>query len=240
MLPYCQEKGIYLRTTATYTPEENGVAERSNRTVKEKARALLIEANLPIKFWLYAVLSAVYLMNRTISSSLPHGKTPYEMIRGWEPDLTHMRTFGCLCYALIQKELRRGVFSEVSRPSILIGHTEHNHNYIVYVIESSTIVTSHNIAFQEHTFPFRKMKTFDIGHLSFDDDEVEPLPDPTVPAPPQSTEQDDYVGRSGGVGMHQDPTHKDQPSSPPIEELPFNDPTAESDDNAIQEPPDLR
>lgn len=111
MSPACEKLGIYLRTTAAYTPEENGLAERSNRTIVEKARALLIEANLPIRFWAYAIRAAVYLANRTITSSLPSGKTPFEEWHGYKPFVGHVRTFGCHSNVLIRKALWAGKFS---------------------------------------------------------------------------------------------------------------------------------
>lgn len=203
MVPYCKEVGIYLRTTATYTPEENGVAERSNRTITEPARAMMIEANLPIKFWLYAIKSAVYLKNRTISSALPVGKTPFELWNHRKPDIAHVHPIGCLCYVLIRKPLRGGKFEQVSRQAMLLSHTDHNINYEVFIFETNTIVISHNVIFRDNIFPFRKMKSFDISHLSFSDDDVEQLSDPSV-LEPQVEEQDDDVLVPGGEGMHQD------------------------------------
>ena len=56
--------GIRHQTTIQYTPEQNGLAERMNRTIVEKARSMLIDANLPTNFWAEAISTAVYLINR--------------------------------------------------------------------------------------------------------------------------------------------------------------------------------
>lgn len=170
LVPYCTSKGIILRPTAPYTPEENGVAERSNRTVVSKARAMMIEANMPIRFWLHAVKTAIYLMNRTVSSTLESGVTPYEMWHGSKPDISHIRVFGCLCSILTRKEIRQGKFAPVSKSAILIGYAEQNRNYIVFIPENNTILTSHDVTFREDTFPFHRLKSFDISHLSAADD----------------------------------------------------------------------
>ena len=61
---YLISKGIKHELTIAYTPEQNGVAERMNRTLMESARAMMSHANLPNPFWAEAVATAVYLRNR--------------------------------------------------------------------------------------------------------------------------------------------------------------------------------
>ena len=60
---FCAEKGIQRQLTAPYIPEQNGVAERKNRTVVEMARSLLKEKDLPNYFWAEAVATTVHLLN---------------------------------------------------------------------------------------------------------------------------------------------------------------------------------
>lgn len=228
LVPYCEKKGITLRLTAPYTPEENGVAERSNRTVVSKARALMIDANLPVRFWLYAVKAAVYLINRTTTSTLPTGMTPYEKWFGSKPDISHIRVFGCLFSVLIRKELRHGKFSPVSRSAILIGYAEQNRNYIVFIPETNNILTSHDVSFQEDTFPFCQLQSFDISHLSAEGDYPASLPQTTTDLlhqertttaiPPQITELP--------TDIPPDSTHQDAPPDPvpPTEEPPLPPP----------------
>ncbi|KAG0144017.1 hypothetical protein CROQUDRAFT_95614 [Cronartium quercuum f. sp. fusiforme G11] len=88
--------------------------------------------------------------------------------------------------------------------SAMYSLEKHNHNYVVFIIESNTLVTSHNVTFKEENFPFRKLEHFDISHLSSDDDEPQPLSDPTTPVLPHIEEQDDNASDPGGVGVHQD------------------------------------
>ena len=68
------------------TPEQNGVAERLNRTLVKKLRAMLLELNLPKSLWGYAILHANYLKNQMHTHSLPD-KTPYEIVHGKKPNL---------------------------------------------------------------------------------------------------------------------------------------------------------
>ena len=100
-------KGIHHEKTNPYTPQENGVAERDNRTLVEMARSMLSDAGLPKMFWGDAVLYAAYILNRTPSRSLADDITPHEAFTGNKPSLAHIRTFGCKCWVHIPDELRK-------------------------------------------------------------------------------------------------------------------------------------
>ena len=67
---YCSEKGIRHEKTVPCTPQQNGVAERMNRTIVEKIRCMLRMANLPKSFWGEVVVTACYLINRSPSVPL--------------------------------------------------------------------------------------------------------------------------------------------------------------------------
>jgi len=90
---FLKEHGIGRRLTVTHTPEQNGVAERRNRTLIEMARCLLIQSGLPPSFWGEAVNTANYIRNRCPSSSL-NGKTSFEKWTGKAPDVRHFKEFG--------------------------------------------------------------------------------------------------------------------------------------------------
>uniref|UniRef100_A0AAG5DT47 Retrovirus-related Pol polyprotein from transposon TNT 1-94 n=1 Tax=Anopheles atroparvus TaxID=41427 RepID=A0AAG5DT47_ANOAO len=80
----CQA-GIHHETSAPYTPEQNGLAERMNRTIVEKARSMLCDANLPKRFWAEAVATASYVINRSPTMGLR--MTPHEAFTGRRPNL---------------------------------------------------------------------------------------------------------------------------------------------------------
>ena len=81
------EKGIAHQLTNPYTPEQNGVSERLNRTLVESARSMLIHAKMPLKFWAEAVNTAVYLHNWSPTSALKE-KTPFESWFGKKPNVS--------------------------------------------------------------------------------------------------------------------------------------------------------
>ena len=78
---FCKEKGIKREFSVARTLQQNGVAERKNRTLIEAARTMLADSKLPITFWAEAVNTACYVQNRVLVVQ-PHNKTSYELFRG--------------------------------------------------------------------------------------------------------------------------------------------------------------
>nr|GEY84228.1 putative ribonuclease H-like domain-containing protein [Tanacetum cinerariifolium] len=87
-------KGIKREFSVARTPQQNGIAERKNRTLIEAARTMLADLLLPIPFWAEAVNTICYLQNRVLVTK-PHNKTPYELLLGRKPSIGFMRPFGC-------------------------------------------------------------------------------------------------------------------------------------------------
>ena len=115
----CASKGIMLETTVRYSPEQNGAAERLNRTLLDKVRPMLEDAHLPKSLWAEALATANYLRNRSPVNG--RDKTPIELLTGTKPDVSHLRIFGTSCYALIPKQLRNKL-APTSEPGRLIGY----------------------------------------------------------------------------------------------------------------------
>lgn len=84
---FCRKRGIECEYTAPYTPEQNGVAERINRTILDTARSMMFGTKLSKRIWSEAVLTVVYIINRRPPIQLS-GKTPAEMWFGIKPDLS--------------------------------------------------------------------------------------------------------------------------------------------------------
>ncbi|GJX15384.1 putative ribonuclease H-like domain-containing protein [Tanacetum coccineum] len=94
MNQFCGIKGIKREFSNARTLQQNGVAERKNRTLIEAARTMLEDSLLPIPFWAEAVNTACYVQNRVLVTK-PHKKTPYELLIGRTPIISFMRPFGC-------------------------------------------------------------------------------------------------------------------------------------------------
>lgn len=78
MTKYCADNGIVLETNPAYNPQLNGVAERMNRTLVEKARSMLLEYDVPKYLWGEAILASTYVTNRSPTAVLKK-ETPYEL-----------------------------------------------------------------------------------------------------------------------------------------------------------------
>ena len=99
---FCIKKGIARHKTVRHTPQQNGLAERMNRTLVEKVRCMMFNVNMSKHFWAETVTTTAYLVNRSPSSALQF-KTPQEVWSGKPPDLSNLRIFGCLAYAHINQ-----------------------------------------------------------------------------------------------------------------------------------------
>jgi len=117
---FFEEKGIVHETAAPYTPEQNGVAERFNRTLKDKATCMLFDAQLGEEWWGEAMLTACFLRN--VSPVANKSQTPYEGFTGRVPDLQNLRVFGCRAYVRQEKKFREYTFSPKAVPGIFLGY----------------------------------------------------------------------------------------------------------------------
>ena len=95
-----------------YNPQQNGVAERMNRTILNMVRSMTFFKNVKLMFWADAVLCVVYIKNR-FPSNVNRNKTTYEMWYGHFPSVKHLRVFSSTCYALIPKVHRKNLVQEV-------------------------------------------------------------------------------------------------------------------------------
>uniref|UniRef100_A0A1X7U0V5 Integrase catalytic domain-containing protein n=1 Tax=Amphimedon queenslandica TaxID=400682 RepID=A0A1X7U0V5_AMPQE len=107
-LKHTDARGIHHELTAPYSPAQNGVSERANRTLMESARAMMANAGLPQKYWAEAVSTAAYLKNKVPTRSVAEKKTPYEKWYGRKPNVSHLRVFSCMAYAYIPDVIRDG------------------------------------------------------------------------------------------------------------------------------------
>lgn len=142
---FCRANGIQLETTVRYTPEQNGAAERLNRTLMEKVRPMLTASGLPKYLWAEAVVTANYVRNRSPVSD--RDKTPYELFYGTKPDVANLRTFGARAYALTPKPLRNKL-ANTSEPGRFMGYPSGTKGYKI-LLDSGRMVISRDVTFLE-------------------------------------------------------------------------------------------
>ena len=142
---FYQEKGIVHETTAPYTPESNGRAERDMRTIKELARTMLIDSQLPKNLWEEAVGTAVYVLNRTLNSRTEKA-TAFEQIFKKAPFMGHIKIFGSAAFPLVPNPK---ALDAKSTKMYLVGYDTLLPNYRLYDSEKHCIVRARHVHFME-------------------------------------------------------------------------------------------
>lgn len=145
-IKYCQVNGIKHESSNAHTPQQNGVAERMNRTIVEKGRCLLFDADLPKSFWAEAVNMAVYLINRSICAS--HGKTPDEMYFNKKVNISDLKLFGCPVMVHINKQNRKKWDSK-SVKLIFVGYDSETKGYRCIDRNTRKLTISRDVIFHE-------------------------------------------------------------------------------------------
>ena len=139
--------GIAQQKTNPYTPEQNGVAERMNKMLMERARSMLSGVELGQEFWAKAVETTCYLVNRSPSSALKD-KTPQEVWTGKKPALSHLRVFGCDAYVHVPKEKRTKLDSK-SKKCTFIRYMDGLKGYKIWNPVTRKVVYSQDVVFRE-------------------------------------------------------------------------------------------
>ncbi|EZA46811.1 Copia protein [Ooceraea biroi] len=109
-----------MENSAPFTPEQNGKIERDNRTIVESARTMLQAKGLPKHLWAEVVNTAVYVLNRVVSTGTSCNKTPYELWTGKVPDLQHLKIFGSVAYVHVPKMFTKK-FDARAKKMLLVG-----------------------------------------------------------------------------------------------------------------------
>lgn len=157
-MEYCNEEleahlkkaGIRHQTSNTYTPQQNGLAERMNRTLVEKAKCMIFDADLTKSFWAEAVATAAYIVNRSPTKGLT-AMTPEEVWTGNIPDLNHMRIFGCRAMIHVPKQKRKK-WDAKSSEKIFVGYSMDTKGYRFVDPKTRKLSISRDVVFMENGF----------------------------------------------------------------------------------------
>ena len=144
---FLSEEGIAHQYSTPYTPQQNGVAERKNRTLMDAARTMIAEYASPYNFWAEAISTACHATNRLFLRKLLN-KTPYEILLGKKPDLSYFRVFGCKCF-IRKKGNRLSKFETRSIEGIFVGYSTNSHGYRVYNKTTGQVEESSDVKFDE-------------------------------------------------------------------------------------------
>ena len=221
---YLESHGIHHQLTVAYTPQQNGVAERMNRTLMDLVRCMLHSKSVPKTFWAEALSTAVYVRNRVVSRSLPSNTTPHHIWMGEAPDLKNVRVFGSKCWFVLPKKDVKKLDCR-AREGMFVGYSENSKGYKIWDATRKSMVVSRDVRFDEvgdsDNDKNRDVETAELhscesddgdGEESESDDSEHDQPDAQVP---QSAETSSSDNTESAV-------HPNQSSEqPPIEPQPI-------------------
>ena len=144
---YLEDSGIVAQFTMPRSPEQNGVAERHNRTLMEMVRSMISRTNLPGFLWGEALKTALYILNRVPTKAVPF--TPFELWTGRKPSLNHLKVWGCPAEVKLYNPTLSKLDSRTTQ-CYFVSYPEHSKGYRFYNPNGGTrIVESQTAKFLE-------------------------------------------------------------------------------------------
>ena len=207
---YLKQEGIRHQTTVRKTPEQNGVAERGNRTLVEAIRSILAQSGVDKRFWGEALATVTYLRNRSPTKAVT-GKTPFEAWNGSKPCIDHLRIFGSICYAHVPKDERKKLDVK-TRKAILLGYGTETKGYRLYDVATHKVFYSRDVIFDEGKF----LK--DTNHeIRRRNDDVKEPEDRLIVLPNDDSDNDAIIEEQSNIEANEPLTENDDVDHPPDE-----------------------
>ena len=201
---FLKQEGIAHQSSVPKTPEQNGVAERKNRTIVEAIRSLLSDSNLPKCFWAEALATVTYLHNIRPTKAVAN-ITPYEAWYGKKPSVDHLKVFGCVCYSHIPKDERRKL-DRKARKAIFLGYGTSVKGYRLYDLKSKKIFYSRDVIFDESKFKSSRKDPGKVEEITEIEEEIEGA----VEKDEGATENQSDIEREEGAAENEGTIEKDE------------------------------
>jgi hypothetical protein len=163
---FLEEEGIKHEFSSPYTPQQNGVVERKNRTILDMARTMLDEYKTPDRFWVEVINTACYSINQLYLHRILK-KTSYELLTNKKPNVSYFRVFGSKCFILIKRG-RNSKFAHKEVEGFLLGYDSNTRAYRVFNKSTGLVEVSCDILFDETNGS--KVEQIDLDEL--DDEEA--------------------------------------------------------------------
>lgn len=140
------EEGIKVEYTTAYSPQQNGISERKNRSLTEMGRCLFTDAGMHKRYWAEAINTACYLQNRLPCTAIT--RTPYEIWFSKKPDMNHLRLFGCSGYVLTPSVKRKKLDVKAVKMTF-VGYSNEHKAYRMLNMRTGEICISRDVRFLE-------------------------------------------------------------------------------------------
>lgn len=188
---YLLKEGIKFQCTVGYSPQQNGVSERKNRTLMEAARTMLADSGLPKTLWAEAVNTANYVFNRLINKETKI--SPYEIIFGSKPRIDYFHEFGCDALVMVPDQKRRKL-DDKAKPMKFVGYDEWSKGFRM-VDENNKIVISREVYFLKTKSNFKQSSNDTYCEILEFNDSAEDLEE-FLPLDEDGEENDDNLGNN--------------------------------------------
>jgi hypothetical protein len=159
-----------------YKPQQNGVAERKNRTIIEATKEMIHGHSIPMILWAKASMKGLYVQNR-IPHQILKNTTSEEAFTGVKPEVGHFRIFGCPVYFHVPKE-KRSKLDPSGRNGTFVGYNESSKAYQIYILVHRQIEVSKDVIFEED-ISFQRSRD---SHMEIDNE--------TIPSPPSIVQRE--------------------------------------------------
>ena len=183
---YAPKVVIQVQHSIPYTPQQNRVAERKNRSLKEMTTCMLQSRKLTTNLWTEAMHVVEHIHNRVPHSSMK-GNTPFEAYFGHKPDVSNLRVFGSTAWARIPLDKRRALQPQ-SIECMFIGYPDESKGFKLLYINTKQIIIKRSVKFdeplQEVELAKEKTTEFPSDSTEYLDDEIggdDPNLDPMIP-----------------------------------------------------------
>jgi len=209
---YLAECGIVHELTTPYTPQWNGKVECYNGVYVRMTRAQLHHMFVPPRFWTEAFKTSIYIGNRLISRTAHENKTPFEFCNNRKPNLSHLRVFGCVAYAHVQK--KQAKFDPRAIKCMMVGYCDTSRAWRLWEPKSNKYIRSRDVTFFEDTPFFNHNSSSDnaiganqeepmIGGVIDHYPEIEDIKSPNeAPVMPNSAAMPDIVDREADIDVN--------------------------------------
>ncbi|MBW0540859.1 hypothetical protein O181_080574 [Austropuccinia psidii MF-1] len=204
------ESGFIHVTSPPYTPQLNGFAERANRAILEKARCLLLGANLPNKYWAEAVNHATLLIN-LIPTPSRNNQSPLYLWTGNAPRIKRMRTFGCKVVFAIPKQKRPWKLAPTGEVGIMLGMDYESPAYRVLKLTDNKVFSTSDV----ERYPIDEDTFFDCQEHT--DDEANSISSKDNAPPNNGADTSSPI--NGTSAENSDDDSENEPTTRPINKI---------------------